>query len=170
MSDVDLTAWSAAIGAHDDRHWCGKDISVTDVKRAVARLTAELSRVHEHVRAGADALRSCGAQNQEIGLRLDAAAEEIARLTAENADLRAILAEKAERHAADLKKLAVAKQLTTTAYRLAQLCADDARVLAHAYTHDTRPPLGALTRARSIDAGCHVEVVAIKKLLEALCP
>ena len=32
---VDLHAWSAAVGPFDDRHYCGKDVTVADVKRAV---------------------------------------------------------------------------------------------------------------------------------------
>lgn len=44
MTAVDLHAWSAAVGPFDDRHYCGKDVTVADVKRAVAKLLQATSR------------------------------------------------------------------------------------------------------------------------------
>lgn len=44
MTAVDLHAWSAAVGPFDDRHYCGKDVTVADVKRAVAKLLQAASR------------------------------------------------------------------------------------------------------------------------------
>ena len=41
MTEAALFVWAATIGPHDARTWCGKEISVADVKRAVQQMAQE---------------------------------------------------------------------------------------------------------------------------------
>ncbi len=38
MTLGELSVWATTIGPHDHRTWCGKDVSVAEVKRAVQEL------------------------------------------------------------------------------------------------------------------------------------
>lgn len=41
MTKINLAAWAAVIKPFDDRHYCGRDITVADVKAAVQAAIAE---------------------------------------------------------------------------------------------------------------------------------
>lgn len=41
MTKIDLAAWAAVIKPFDDRHYCGRDITVADVKAAVRAAITE---------------------------------------------------------------------------------------------------------------------------------
>ncbi len=56
MTLVDLDVWSKTIGPFDDRHYCGKDLTVADVKRAVATLSQRVESATTRLRAAIDAL------------------------------------------------------------------------------------------------------------------
>lgn len=66
MTPEELVAWSARIGPFDDRHYCGKDLTVAEVKRAVATMVAATRA------APSPASRRCSCTHEAGDSRCDA--------------------------------------------------------------------------------------------------